>query len=512
MLEMLFSNYLFNSKKINKILLIYYLCLFTYYQSKVVIPFKYIPIETPNIQTPKEIMNYYLKEKINLILDIGTPKQEIEIPLGFSESDFYIVEKIKLKEPSIKNKIFDNTQSSTFKLISNDIEYFYNDDYSMYQDSSDTFYFFKNKEKDESFDIIMNFRFAYMTSTDDPGRFGLQIYSKDEDDKKVPCPLRVFKENKINDNYLWSIHFNKKENELGDEGYILIGEFPHDLKKSIGIYDTYEFDKDNYKTLYDISNSKAMNNEIQMSNIFFYNIPEKKDGTTQKYFNELQKDDFLNDINIPQVTSSFITKFDFNLGGILMPEYFNSYIKLQVFDPYIKEGKCFTESSFSGMTINFYYCKKDKSVINQIKDKIPTIIFVQEHLRYNFTMNINDLIYEKDDYTFFLLFSSNNQKNKWTLGKPFLKKYPLVFNPESKDIGFYSSFLLSGIRYRTVIIIIVVISIVFIIIGLLVGRKKYKQHKIEKQKALEMTNNTYLSNYKSIELNGEDDGNKLYKE
>ena len=87
-----------------------------------------------------------------------------------------------------------------------------------------------------------------------------------------------------------------------------------------------------------------------------------------------------------------------------------------------------------------------------------------------------------------------------------------MFNPGARDIGFYSSFLLSGVRYRTVIIIIVVISVCFIIIGLLVGRKKYKQHKIEKQKALEMTNNAYFTNYKSIELNGDDDGNKLYKE
>ena len=138
-------------------------------------------------------------------------------------------------------------------------------------------------------------------------------------------------------------------------------------------------------------------------------------------------------------------------------------------------------------------------------------ILIQEHLRYNFTMNINELIYEKNNYIFFLLFSSSTQRNKWTLGKPFLKKYHLVFNPENKDIGFYSSFLLSGIKYKTVIIVAVVISVVFIIIGLLVGRKKYKEHKIKRQKAMEMSNNSYFSSYTSIELNGENDENKLYK-
>ena len=502
----------FNSKQINIILLITFFFLFASLECKIVIPFKYIPDKSDSIQTPKEIMNYYLKEKINLILEIGTPKQEAQIPIGFTVSDFYIVDKDHLREDSIKNKIFDNTKSSSFNFLSTDIEYFYNDDYSMYQDSSDILHFLKGKDKDDYYDVKMDFRFAYQTSTDDPGRFGLQIYSKDEDDSKVPCPLRALYQNKINNNYLWSIHFNKKGNQLGDEGHILIGEFPHDLKDSIGIYDTYEFDKDNYKSLYDISNSKAMNNEIQMSNIYFYNVKDKKDSSNQKNFNNLQKDILLKDINIPQVTLSFVTKFDYNLGGLIIPEYFNSYIKQKVFDSYINQGKCFTESGFAGMSINYYYCKNEKSVIKDIKNKIPTIIFNQEHLRYNFTMNINELIYEKNDYVFFLLFNSGSQKNKWTLGKPFLKKYPLVFNPGARDIGFYSSFLLSGVRYRTVIIIIVVISVVFIIIGLLVGRKKYKQHKIEKQKALEMTNNAYFTNYKSIELNGDDDGNKLYKE
>ena len=512
MLELLFLPGKFNYKRINIILLIYYLCLFTYLQCKVIIPFKYISSEKSNGQTPKEIMNYYLKEKINLNLEIGSPKQEIQIPLGFTESDIYLVDNEHLREPSIKNKIFDNKKSSSFNFVSSDIEYAYNEEYSMYQDSSDIFHFYKDLDKEENVDLKMKFRLAFLVGTDEPGRFGLQIYSKDEDDSKVPCPLRILRENKINDNYLWSIHFNNKENEADEEGYLLLGEFPHDLENSIGIYDTYEFDKENYKTLFDLSNSKTMNNEIQMSNIFFYNIEGKKDSTNQKKFNDLQNEDLFKGIVIPQVTLSYVTKFDFNLGGIIVPEYFNAYLKQNVFDSFVKQGKCFSDSIFSGLSLNYYYCKKEKSVINNIKDKIPTIIFSQEHLIYNFTMSIDELIYEKNEYVFFLLFSSSGQKNKWTLGRPFLKKYPLVFNPDAKDIGFYSSFLLSGIRYRTVIIITVIISIVFIIIGLLVGRKKYKQHKIQKQKALEMSNNTYFSNYTSIELNGDSDGNKLYKE
>ena len=144
MLELLFLPGKFNYKRINIILLIYYLCLFTYLQCKVIIPFKYISSEKSNGQTPKEIMNYYLKEKINLNLEIGSPKQEIQIPLGFTESDIYLVDNEHLREPSIKNKIFDNKKSSSFNFVTSDIEYAYIEENSMYQDSSDIFHLSKD--------------------------------------------------------------------------------------------------------------------------------------------------------------------------------------------------------------------------------------------------------------------------------------------------------------------------------------------------------------------------------
>ena len=513
MLEGLSIFSIFNSKKINRIFIIYYLFFLLPIFCTIVIPIKYVEDYSQSINTPKEIMTYYMKQKINIKLEIGTPKQEIEIPLGFGVSDFYIVDKTHLRTSTIKNKLFDDKKSSSFNIISGDsIEYYYNDDYSTYQDGYDTLYFLKEYGKSDYGNIKMDFRFAYLTSTDDPGRFGLQIYSKDEDDRKVPCPLRMLYQNKMNANYVWSIHFNKRENTLGDEGYLIIGEYPHQFKKNIGIYDTYNFNEENFVSIFDISNSKTMNYEFQMSSILFYDKEGYKDATNQKKFNDLKSEDLLKDIIIPQVTLSYVTHFDFNFGGILIPEYFNAYIKRVVFDPYIKEGKCFIEYTFNTVNVNFYYCKKEKSVINKIKNKIPTVIFCQDHLRYNFTIGINDLIYEKNDYVFFLLFSSGSQKNKWTLGKPFLQKYPLVFNPEAKDIGFYSSFLLTGIKTGIVVVIAILISVVFIVIGLLIGRKKYKQYKIQKQKALELSSDSFLSNYKSIELNSNGEENKLYKD
>jgi len=209
---------IFNSKKINRIFIIYYIFFLLPIFCTIVIPIKYVEDSSQSVNTPREIMTYYMKQKINIKLEIGTPKQEIEIPLGFSVSDFYIVDKTHLRTSTIKNKLFDDKKSSSFNIISGDnLEYYFNDDYSTYQDGYDTLYFLNEFGKSDYSDIKMDFRFAYLTSTDDPGRFGLQIYSKDEDDRKVPCPLRMLYQNKMSANYVWSIHFNRRENILGDE-------------------------------------------------------------------------------------------------------------------------------------------------------------------------------------------------------------------------------------------------------------------------------------------------------
>ena len=478
----------------------------------VIIPFKYLHEKESNGVTPREIMSEFMSENIYVALELGSPRQEIHIPIQFNENIFSILNEASAFPNLITNKIYNDTKSTTFKSISKELEYDYGTDFSIFKNCTDVFYFLKDsKNKKYHNKIELVFRQIYNDKNNNLGSFGLQIYpSKEGGETNIPSLLKSLIEKNINKNYLWSIHFSKEGNNIGDEGYLLLGEYPHDIDYNIGFYDSYEFDRKNFRTLYDHSNQKTMNHEIQMSEIYFYNDKNNKDNSNQNYFNDLKKSDFLKDIVIPQVSIYYVTKFDFNFGGILIPEYFNTYLESKVFNSYVTKGKCFKEKIYVQNSPNFFYCKNENSLIKDIKQKIPTIIFVQEHLKYNFTININDLVYKKNDYVYFLLFYSSSQKNKWTLGKPFLKKYPFVFNPDSKDIGFYSSFLLNGIKYKTAIIIIVVFSIIFIIIGLLIGRKKYKIHKIKKQQALEMSNNNFISDYKSIEMNTNNQESKLY--
>ena len=507
------KNSIYLSKIFSRIIILIFYLLLISINCRIIIPFKYLKEKTSEINTPKEIMTAYMNEKIYIKLELGSPKQEIQIPLAFNEDILYILNKESSNLNNITNKKYDNTKSSTFKTLSEDMEFDYNYNFNMYQYCSDIFYFLKDSKK-KKYNSKKEIKFIYIFDgkTDTLGGFGLQIYPEKDDEKNnMPCPLKLLNEIKINNNYLWSIYFSKKGNNMGDEGYLLLGDYPNNIDYNLGYYDRYEFDQNNYRTIYDISNQKTMNLEVQMSEIYFYSNKKKKDETDQSFFNNLKIKDFSHDIIIPQVSVYYVTIFNYNFGGILVPEYFNSFLRIQVFDSYINSGECFTEKVSSEIYISFYYCKKGK-IINKIKEKIPTILFIQEHLKYNFTINVNDLIYQKDDYVYFLLFSSSSQKNKWTLGKPFLKKYPLIFDPDSKNIGFYSSFLLTGIKSKTVIIIAVIFSVIFIIIGLLIGRKKYKIHKIKKQQALEMTNNNFISDYKSIEMKNNSIENKLYQE
>jgi len=468
----------------------------------VIIPFKYIQEKVSDLPTPKEVMTSYMSQKIYINIEIGTPKQQIQMPIQFNDNILYILTGGK----------YDSAKSSTFKQISEDMEYTYNHGFTIFTNCSDTFYFLKSNKKKDFNEVKLVFSHVLDGNKLTSGGFGMQIYPWDNNNEdNFPVPLKLLKNSNAINNYLWSVYFNQKGNNIGDEGFILLGDYPHDLDGKFEIYDKDEFDINNLRKVYDHSNQKSMNNEIQMSEIYFYN-KNKKDTTNQKFFNNLDIKEFITDITIPQVSIYYVSKFEYNFGGILVPEYFNAYLAEQVFNSYIQSGSCFTEKVNDIVSnCNFFYCKNKNSIIKEIKKKIPTIIFSQDNLKYNFTINVDELIYEKGDFVYFLIFYSSSQKNKWTLGRPFLKKYPFVFNPGTKDISFYSSFLLTGIKYKTVVIIAIILSIIFIIIGLFVGRYKYKMNKIKKQQALEMSHNDFISDYKSIEMKNEI-GNKLYKD
>ena len=69
------------------------------------------------------------------------------------------------------------------------------------------------------------------------------------------------------------------------------------------------------------------------------------------------------------------------------------------------------------------------------------ILYINK-IKYEIVFNYKDIFEEKDEYLFFNIIFPNNEykyNNGFVLGKPFFKKYPIVFNVEGivEKIGFY---------------------------------------------------------------------------
>ena len=125
----------------------------------------------------------------------------------------------------------------------------------------------------------------------------------------------------------------------------------------------------------------------------------------------------------------------------------------------------------------FYYCDKNPASINNIKTNFPSLKFIHQDFNFNFTITVDDLIVEKDDYFYFLIFFSNYQKYEWKLGRPFVNKYNFMVDQDGKKVMFYSEkeeVSLPGVQSKSLVVILIVLIIIFLCLGFFFARKIYK--------------------------------------
>ena len=141
---------------------------------------------------------------------------------------------------------------------------------------------------------------------------------------------------------------------------------------------------------------------------------------------------------------------------------------------------------------NLYIIHCDKSLpINEFKN----LSFILKDINFTFILTYKDLfIEEKNDYIFSIVFdtNTNNKDGYWILGKPFMKKYSLVYDLDRKIIGLYKENNGGEIdekngsnNYIYIFLILLAISII-IIIGLVIYIIFYIK-KTRKNKANELT-------------------------
>ena len=204
----------------------------------------------------------------------------------------------------------------------------------------------------------------------------------------------------------------KYTNLLEDQGEIIIGDLPH-------IYDSNKYKENNLRS------AKINKDDILIKWRIDFDI----------YISPKNKKDFaleIDDISIFYIEEFFIT------GSY---KYF-TYIEEKFFKKYIDKKICkknINNKPYDAKNYFYFICYIDNE--NQRKElfnEFPNLILYQKEMDCNFTFTAEDLFTIIPDgrrilFNIDFLFNSNN----WILGKPFFKKFEMIFDSDSNLVSYY---------------------------------------------------------------------------
>ena len=157
------------------------------------------------------------------------------------------------------------------------------------------------------------------------------------------------------------------------------------------------------------------------------------------------------------------------------------------------KNECFNETS-SVSKFGFFYCKNKEDTISQIKKKMPIFKFISYDLNSTFEINADDLLYVQGDYVYCLMYWVSYLQSSWYLGKPFLKKYQFIFNPDTKTIGYYTNSNNEDgggfVSKETFIVVIIIVIVVVVVICGIIGKILFDKFR-RKKRANELTDDEF---------------------
>ena len=428
-----------------------FFCLFKDSLLYLIFPFK--TYETKLNDTDKNITLLFLSlidNHIFINLEIGEPKQNIEVFLRSDSNDFYISEKPinnsnqKAIYPFIvnidlnSNYYFDQNISSSLE-ISNISIISYPNGIHLGNVSND-FIYLKNNENN----IIkkrLPFILYHSIMRNLPAVIGLDLIIEEVD--KEYNFIDKLKLNDIIDSYFWMINYTSDY-----EGNFIIGEQPH-------IFDPINFKEENLYTT----------NPFLEDSTYSWGLLFDKINFNEKDL--IQYHDIF-----------FFYNLNYIKGNIEIEKELDIY-----FNESIQNGICFKENfKYTSGPYKFFYC--DKKKYNEKMKYFPKIEFYQFDFNYTFELNYKDLFIEKHDKLILLIFFDDAIFD-WYLGKPFLKKYSFLMNQDSKTVGFYKKNIKSNEKKKDYIILkifaIIFGIVILLILGVFIGKyyfsDKFKKHK-----------------------------------
>ena len=366
-------------------------------------------VQTENLNIMNQDISFYSQLYDNIlytIFRIGEPNQLI---LGIFNYDSNVFE---INSNEICNKQNDYNYSYTNSKTSEIISKIEGDAYfpgSLIINDTISIDVIENNQKKT--EIIEDFQFKFEEPRKSWGKddilnklFCADIGFQINREKKVWSKLlKQLKQNNLIDSYKITMNYSSD-----NEGYFYIGNFPH------------EYDQSNFK-------------EFQL--ISTYAIPR----ASFCQFRILMEDVY----SMVNETKKFVISykevfFHLELGLIECPvDYFN-FIKNVFFKDYLNKSICSLE--YMTKNLNNYYMITCEDDISFDLKSFPGINFYHSELNKTFVLDYNDLFHHENNKYYFLIIYSTFSGSYWKLGKPFLKKYQITLDLDSKLIYFYDSF------------------------------------------------------------------------
>jgi hypothetical protein len=369
------------------------------YESYIVYPFK---------KSTKEKKSYpenLLQNDLEITLKIGTPPQSVDLNLRSRIYTFFVTS----SQVNLPYKLFNEKESTSLVQISKRETNFTNMEYSKGLKISESIYI-NNKEL-KGITLMLGTELAY----NECGALGLRLINSHESSNDLSFIYQI-KKNANLDSYTFTLKYKNDE-----EGDLIIGAYPH-------VYD----------------------NKFNEKNFFYSKAGSNKNGV-----NWVLNFDIIKYNNKSVNVGSKKSLINIEYGLIQAPFKYKNYFKNNFY------GDRCSEKFNDKRNVTIVHCSSNFD-ITSFKD----LIFELKDIETQFVFTYKDLfIKENNEYIFGIVFDEDVDAKDptWIFGKPFMKKYELVYDLDRKIIGLYKEGSESPSEKSKVNVVFIILLVILIL-------------------------------------------------
>ena len=369
------------------------------YESYIVYPFK---------KSTKEKKSYpenLLQNDLEITLKIGTPPQSVDLNLRSRIYTFFVTS----SQVNLPYKLFNEKESTSLVQISKRETNFTNMEYSKGLKISESIYI--NDKELKGITLMLGTELAY----NECGALGLRLINSHESSNDLSFIYQIKKYANL-DSYTFTLKYKNDE-----EGDLIIGAYPH-------VYD----------------------NKFNEKNFFYSKAGSNKNGV-----NWVLNFDIIKYNNKSVNVGSKKSLINIEYGLIQAPFKYKNYFKNNFY------GDRCSEKFNERRNVTIVHCSSNFD-ITSFKD----LIFELKDIEAQFVFTYKDLfIKENNEYIFGIVFDEDVDAKDptWIFGKPFMKKYELVYDLDRKIIGLYKEGNESPSEKSKVNVVFIILLVILIL-------------------------------------------------